>query len=88
MKLCSALVRAGGELSAETPDAFFASAGAGECSPGTLRPPEHQCAISVLRRVGDITGSIAPLGLRDSFTLRIAPTVGRFDSAVRDPHHA
>jgi len=76
-----ALVRAGGEL-LETLDAYFAAGGVLESAARSLFVHPNTVRYR-LRRVGEVTG-LSPLQARDSFTLRIALTVGRLDPSA--PH--
>ncbi|WP_375734758.1 PucR family transcriptional regulator [Polymorphospora lycopeni] len=72
------LVRAGGELM-ETLDAFFAAGGVLESAARALFVHPNTVRYR-LRRVGDVTG-FSPLSARDTFTLRVALTIGRLDPA-------
>ena len=81
------LVRAGGEL-LETLDGFFAAGGVLESAARALFVHPNTVRYR-LRRVGEVTG-LSPLQARDSFTLRIALTVGRLDPSAppTTTHHA
>ncbi|MCI0690361.1 MAG: helix-turn-helix domain-containing protein, partial [Sporichthyaceae bacterium] len=78
---------AGGEL-LETLDAFVSSGGVLESAARALYVHPNTVRYR-LRRVGEVTG-LSPLLPRDSFTLRIALTVGRLDPTATPatPHHA
>ena len=82
-----AVVRAGGEL-LETLDAFVSSGGVLESAARALYVHPNTVRYR-LRRVGEVTG-LSPLVPRDSFTLRIALTVGRLDPTAppAPPHHS
>ncbi|HEX6968564.1 MAG TPA: helix-turn-helix domain-containing protein [Micromonosporaceae bacterium] len=74
-----ALVRAGGEL-LETLDAYFTAGGVLESAARTLFVHPNTIRYR-LKRVSEVTG-FSPLSPRDSYTLRVALTVGRLDDAA------
>jgi DNA-binding PucR family transcriptional regulator len=83
-EIYGALARASGGELLETLDGFFAAGGVLESTARALYVHPNTVRYR-LRRVGEITG-LNPFISRDSFTLRIALTVGRLDPSASTHH--